>query len=912
LTAPAPPPEPLRLVLVEPSDGLAALVAALLAHEPRTGELRRFAKLDDALVHLAHIGAECVLLGLDAADDAGLATLHQVLDAAPGVPVVALVDPAGAADGVRLIRAGAQDVILRGRDDGRALVRSIRHAVERRRTGEREEVARLVREVAADFGDLASHAAGAPGRRRHFTLAIAAVVAILAVQLCAGIRLGGGTQLLYALPVAFAAATTTLRRGLVVGGLAVLAAGLWGLLYLPEQLHVLAAAVRALALAAIAAGAHRIQAQATDRAALLRAVMDSTTDCVSVRDVEGRHVLVNQGLADLLGRSPEQLLGRPLHEVVDAATADAWTHGDDAVLAAGGTQRAWRTITVDGVERTFSTVKSPLRDAHGRVMGTVGIARDETDVRRLEAEASRFFELAPDMLCTARPDGRLERLNGAWAGTLGWSAPELRSRPIVDFVHPRDRDRAREEIDALLRGEADGCTNRLATKAGGWRDIEWTARLGPDGQLYAAARDVTERNAMARELRAGEARYRALAESLPGSAVLTFDHDLRFTFAAGEPLAALGLDGGLVGRTLAEAVHGRAARLTPRFRAALGGVDQSFEHTTPDGRAHWIQLTSVRDGDGAVSGGMAVVQDIDGLRRAEREVVRAEERFRAAFEQAPIGMALVDLDGRLQRVNDALSGVTGVPPGELIGVPFATLAHPDDRDLVVAGERALVEGRVAVHAAEHRWLRRDGAERWVAVRAILVRDDGGAPMHVLAQVQDVTEPRRLEARLRHQADHDPLTGLLNRRRFETELALQADTGAAGALLLVDLDDFKEVNERHGHAAGDDLLVRVAGVLRATLGPGALVARLGGDEFAALLGEGDTRDGEAAAGRVVEAVRATAGANVTASVGVAGFGAAGQPGEAVLARADLALYAVKAAGRDGWGTVEAPPVMSPAA
>jgi diguanylate cyclase (GGDEF)-like protein/PAS domain S-box-containing protein len=900
-----PPSAPHRLVLVEDSDGYAALIETLLAGSDRSPDLRRFARLDEALAHLAHVPADCVLLDLELPDAEGAATLARVLEVAPTVPVVILTGRADEALGVQLIRAGAQDYIVKGHEGGDVLPRAVRHAIERRRTGEREEVARLVREVAVGVGTLAAAPAQARESRRVVALAVAALVGLFGLQLALGIRLGGGVSLLYALPVAFAA-TTSRRAGLAVAALGVALGTLWGVIAVPDQLHPLAAAIRALALGAIALGSHRLHAHGGDRAQLLRAVMDSTSDAVFVRDLGGRFVMINAALAELLGRRPEEIIGRRPAELVEPEAAEVWVTWDEAVLASGTARRYWRTVPIRGAERTFSTVKAPLRDAAGAVAGIVGIARDETEVRRLEAESSRFFELAPDMLCTVHPDGRLGRVNPAWTTALGWSAEELRSRPIADFVHPRDRDRTREDLARLLRGEVDTCANRLATRSGGWRDIEWTARVAADGTAFAAARDVTERNTMARQLRAGETRYRTLAESLPGSAVLTFDHDLRFTFAAGEPLATLGLENRVVGRTLAEVIPDVAPRLTPRYRAALGGHDQSFEHVTAEGRALWVQITPLRDDDGAIIGGMVIIQDIDTLRRAEREVVRAEERFRAAFEQAPIGMALIGLDGRLQRVNEALSRALDLPPEELVGTPFTALVHPEDRAAAATAEAELLAGRVPVHAAEHRWLRPDGAELWAAVRAILVRDDAGNPTHVLAQIQDVTEPRRLQARLRHQADHDPLTGLLNRRCFETELNRHARRSPQGAVLLVDLDGFKEVNDHHGHAAGDELLVRVAGILHATLGRDSLVARLGGDEFAALIGAGGRDEAEQAADRLVQAVRQTAGADVTASVGVATFDDTGRTGELVLARADLALYAVKAAGRDGWGTVAAEP------
>ena len=294
-------------------------------------------------------------------------------------------------------------------------------------------------------------------------------------------------------------------------------------------------------------------------------------------------------------------------------------------------------------------------------------------MRRLEEETSRFFDLAPDMLCTIGADGRLERVNEAWSATLGWTADELRSRPLLDFVHPDDRAVAGREFERMLAGLADGCAARLATRAGGWRDVEWTARVVPeDERVYAVARDVTDRNHMQGALEASEARYRELVHSLPNAAVVTFDHDLRFTFAAGEALDA-GPRRSSAARSPRCGPH-FAAALTPRYRAALGGHSQSFELTARDGAAHWVQMAPLRDerrDDRRRHG--ARPRTSPPLKSAQRELSQAEERFRTAFEQAPIGMGLISPDGRYLRVNDALCRITGYDAEQL-------LAHQRRRD----------------------------------------------------------------------------------------------------------------------------------------------------------------------------------------------------------------------------------------
>jgi diguanylate cyclase (GGDEF)-like protein/PAS domain S-box-containing protein len=842
---------PLRLILVTHADGCAARVAALLDAE----ELIRLTRLDEALRHLAHADVDCVLLDADLPEaSAAVARLHR------RAPIVALTGRCDDAEASRLIRAGAQDLVPKDVTDGATLLRAAKNAVERHRTGERLEVERMVRDVAADVR------AGSDRRPARLPLlGAAALIAAFCLQLVILHHLGG-----------------------VI---------LWALF------------------AAAAIVAWRATTRRRDDVRLLEAIVNGSTDGVFVKDLEGRYLLINDAGARLLGLERESVLGHTDAELFGVPDSAARRARDEAVLASGETRRYWRTTAVGATQRTISVVKAPYRDADGVIIGLIGTVRDETEIRRLEEETSRFFELAPDMLCTAGADGRLERVNDAWTVVLGWTADELRSRPLIGFVHPEDRVRAAREIELMFAGVIDGCVNRLATRAGGWRDVEWTARVVPeDERIYAVARDVTERNTMAGALAASEARYRTLVHNLPNSSVVTFDHDLRFTFAAGAALETAGLGTDVVGRSLAEVLPEHASLLTPRYRAALGGHSQAFEFSGSTGD-YWVQIAPLRDGDGAIEGGMLLSQDVTAIKRAERELVESDERFRTAFEQAPIGMGLIARDGRYLRVNSALTEITGYSAEQLLRTTCDAITHPDDVAADEAARADLVAGRVEIYRTEKRYLHAAGHTVWVSVHATLVRDADGNPSHILGQIQDITERHRFEARLQHLVDHDPLTGLFNRRRFEQELdrhvAHTQRYGAQGALLVLDLDDFKSVNDTLGHNAGDELIVAVAGLLKAQLRDSDVIARLGGDEFAVLLPAGGADEAEAVAAKLVRAVREEItvvgerrSRRITTSVGVAPFGSLELTGEELLVNADLAMYEAKEAGRDRYAAYAA--------
>jgi diguanylate cyclase (GGDEF)-like protein/PAS domain S-box-containing protein len=293
--------------------------------------------------------------------------------------------------------------------------------------------------------------------------------------------------------------------------------------------------------------------------------------------------------------------------------------------------------------------------------------------------------------------------------------------------------------------------------------------------------------------------------------------------------------------------------------------------------------------------------------RALRESAVVEEALRyfdVAFDRSPIGMAVFNTDGEYVRVNAALSALLGRAPEDLLGRRDQELTHPEDRQADLDAAWEILEGRIDTHQTEKRFVRPDGSVVWALANLTFLRDEAGRPLSWVGQFQDVTERHRQEAELRHLADHDPLTGLFNRRSFERaleqHLARVRRYGLQGAIVMVDLDGFKAVNDAHGHGAGDALLASAAARLRERLRTSDLLARLGGDEFAALLPAAGREEAEHVAQVTVEVVRdlsPAAGPPVTASVGAAVIAGPDLTADAVLQAADRAMYEAKRAGRD---------------
>jgi diguanylate cyclase (GGDEF)-like protein/PAS domain S-box-containing protein len=282
---------------------------------------------------------------------------------------------------------------------------------------------------------------------------------------------------------------------------------------------------------------------------------------------------------------------------------------------------------------------------------------------------------------------------------------------------------------------------------------------------------------------------------------------------------------------------------------------------------------------------------------------QAQERFELVFEQAPIGMALLTPEGRLVRVNTALLAITGYSNEELLAKSLDDITYPDDISSDLEHVRRLLAGEIRNYEIERRYFHARGHVISTMLSVSLMADRDGRPQHFIAQIQDITERKLIEERLRHLAEHDSLTGLFNRRLLERQLAMQVARcrryGEVGALLVIDLDSFKQVNDTYGHKVGDELLVSIATELQHRLRGTDVVARLGGDEFAVLLPGTTAEDARKVVSTLREAiascgVTADGGVliSVAASVGVASLDATTQGGEAALMEADRAMYAAK--------------------
>ncbi len=275
--------------------------------------------------------------------------------------------------------------------------------------------------------------------------------------------------------------------------------------------------------------------------------------------------------------------------------------------------------------------------------------------------------------------------------------------------------------------------------------------------------------------------------------------------------------------------------------------------------------------------------------------------FAAAFDNAPIGMAVVGLDGTFQRVNPEFCRLLGYSPEELAHLTFQNITHPDDLDIDVAEASRLITGDIASYQMDKRYYSRDGHVVWVRLSVFLIYDDNDEPLAFISHIEDISARRRDEELLRRQATLDALTGVYNRNRFEEELrryAALADpqSGAdAAAVFMIDLDGLKQINDQHGHTAGDAYLRTVAQTISRRLRLSDTVGRIGGDEFAVLLPHATVAQAQLLAQTLVDQVGALSPGGIC--IGIAMI--TPDTVDDALERADKAMYQAKRSGGGHW-------------
>ena len=456
---------------------------------------------------------------------------------------------------------------------------------------------------------------------------------------------------------------------------------------------------------------------------------------------------------------------------------------------------------------------------------TVGDRQGAEDVR---AQWEQTFSGSSRGISVTDPvSGIMHSVNPAFAAMHGGTVQDFSGRLAESLL----TDEFRQQVPQLL-AQADAA-GHLQTEVDHVRldgsvfpvAAEAITTLGHDGHpgyRIAWFEDITDRRAAEAAHRETDATFETAFSDAP-SGVALISLDGRFLRVNAALCTMFGRsEDELVGSTSKHFTHPEDQALTARAFVDLNTtatvIAVQKRYLRPDGEVVWASThgTTVHDARGHPRFIVSHFEDITARTLAEHRQAEATALVESAFMSAPTGMALVGLDGRWLKVNSALCELTGHDEEALLALTFQAMTHPDDLEAELAQVQRLLAGEIERHTSEKRFLNAEGRLIWVNRSGSLIRDANGEPLHFVVHIQDISERKRLADALQRLADSDPLTGLWNRRRFEEELERQIGRrrryGDEGALLMIDLNRFKPVNDTYGHTAGDDLLKAVATAL----------------------------------------------------------------------------------------------------
>ncbi len=668
----------------------------------------------------------------------------------------------------------------------------------------------------------------------------------------------------------------------------------------------------------------------------LAALIESSPLGIVCLDLRGNVTMWNPAAERIFGWKEHEVLGGRLPNIPEEKADEYQAMLPEVLAGAEITEFEALCRTKDAVRITVSVSVAPKRDADGVIEGCVGVILDITERNRAERELeetnqrlTQIFDQSVDALFIHDDEGSIADCNAEACRSLGYSREDLLAMKVGDLATPvpkskgplsgenplwRDLVSGRRERVGFGFAEhrrKDGTTFTVEVRAGA---VVYEGRR----MVLASARDVTEREEATEEMGRLNRRNQMILDSV-GEGIYGVDHEMKISFANPATARMTGHEiGDLIGENAHELLHHTKPggerypfHECPVFETIEKGKFRRASNDVlwrRDGTSFPVEYSSTptRDDKGEVSGAVVVFRDVTGRRRSERLLKEREERFRVLFQNASDVILVSDEDRTIRYASPSAERVMGHRPETLVGTGVVDCIHPEDEERFRAMEAEIRKKRGVSPTMEFRLRHADGS--WHSHEAIgnnLLREP--SVRGIVFNLRDVTERKVLEEQLTHQAFHDSLTGLPNRNLFmdrvEQALRRSKRKNKAVAVLFMDLDNFKFVNDTLGHELGDKLLTGIAQRLKGCLRLEDTAARFGGDEFTILL---EDISGEGGAVRVAERVGAALSEPfelggrevfVTTSIGVSLNIFGTERIEDLLRHADIAVYHAKERGRN---------------
>ena len=664
-------------------------------------------------------------------------------------------------------------------------------------------------------------------------------------------------------------------------------------------------------------------------------LLENMPDSIAIVDADRTIRFANARLVHLLGFAKVQLYGLPIDryfanlsnvDILDAAPRDTGSSSPnrDSPLHV-------MAINYDGSSTSMDVYTS--RITLDDELMTLCMFRDIADVAALRDAYALTVERFNQSQSIARI-GSWERdvVNESdwWSPVLYemLQVPNDHEGSLIDLfverVHPKDRESVQQRAQRGFAGQSTGSLDlRVILPDGSMRNMVSHATtsldaMGKPQRFHGTLQDVTETRALERRSRIVEQRYRD-AQRISRIGNWEWDSATNVSWWSEQLYDILETDPTRCPpafENFIEFIHpddrnevAAGKQFNERHPEPLSNFSTRIQTASGAQKIVDVTIATELDEDGNLTRVQGTVHDVTDRHELENQLRESEARYASTVELAALGIAHVDTQGRFLWANRHLLEMLGYSLAELQSMNIQSISHPDDAYLTSAERARMHAGETASLTAEKRYICRNGDERWVRITGAVKRDDSGKALYDISIIEDISSRKAAEQRVQYLATHDEMTGLQNRAMF-SELLTHALQNAERrntrcAVLFIDLDRFKIVNDSLGHDAGDQLIREMAQRLRGCVRRSDVVARLGGDEFVVLLEELESENtAEDVARKVLSELLLPAKIHgqecrITASIGIAYYPEDASDTATLMRHADMAMYLAKEEGKNNF-------------
>jgi diguanylate cyclase (GGDEF)-like protein/PAS domain S-box-containing protein len=663
-----------------------------------------------------------------------------------------------------------------------------------------------------------------------------------------------------------------------------------------------------------------------------RTILDEMADAYFEVDLAGNYTFVNDACCRHLGYPREELIGTTFRGQMAKEEIDVVFNAFNKIFRTGKPLKviSYKVVRKDGTTGFTEMTGFPLKNQQGEVVGFRGVGHDITERRQME-EYLRQSEERYRTIIENIQDGYFEV---DLAGTFTFFNESLREihgypkEELMGMNHRQyaDKENAKKVFDAFNEIYKTGITGsifeyEIIRKDGTRRQVEVSATLIKDSSVKpigfrGTTRDVTERKQAEETTHQSAERYRTILDEmedgyfevdLAGNFIFINDAGCRLLGYSKEELLGTSFRGHLNKEDL-EIVYNAFGKIYSTGKPERG---ISYRAIRKDGTTGFAEIAGfpLQNQKREIIGFRGIGREITERKQAEEALRQSEERYRTIIEAMEEWYFETDLAGNVTFFNDIFANVLGYSQKELTGLNFQSFVKKEESDSVYRLFNQVFKTGKTTKNFPYEFIHTDGTVTSAEFSIFPKRDKEGTVYGFRGVGHDITERKHAEEKIQYQATHDALTGLPNRLMF-SQLLNQAIKSARRykrqfAVLFIDLDRFKIINDTMGHDAGDQLLQEIAARLKQTLRAVDITARLGGDEFVILIEEvSDSSHVSTVAHKIITSIIKPLTimmqeCRITASIGISIYPKDAEDEQSLMKNADMAMYLAKEEGKNNY-------------